>query len=219
MTGTIRIIIADDHTVVRQGLRIMLEPKPEYRLIGDARNGKELLELVANQQPDLIILDLLMPLMDGAEAIRIIRSQFPDIKILVLTSYSEESMVMKTMRSGANGYILKETSPEELIQAINAVMRGEMWIYPNLMTDLLASLIHPENRASELDILTKRERQVVALVARGLSNPDIAASQGINESTVRFHLSNIYSKLGLQNRTQVALYALRTGLADLDQPD
>ena len=128
-------------------------------------------------------------------------------------------MVMKTMRSGANGYILKETSPEELIQAINAVMRGEMWIYPNLMTDLLASLIHPENRASELDILTKRERQVVALVARGLSNPDIAASQGINESTVRFHLSNIYSKLGLQNRTQVALYALRTGLADLDQPD
>jgi len=216
MKNSTRIIIADDHTVVRQGLRIMLEPKPDYHLIGEARNGRELLKLVADQKPDLVILDLLMPLMDGIEAIRVIKSQFPGIRILVLTSYSEESMVMKTMRTGANGYILKESSPEELISAINAVMRGEMWIYPNLMTDILESLIHPEKHLSDLDKLTKKERQVVTLVAQGLSNTDIAAHQGINESTVRFHLSNIYSKLNLENRTQIALYALRTGLADLE---
>ena len=216
MKKGIRILIADDHTVVRQGLRIMLEPKQDFELIGEAKNGKDLIEKIKDLSPDLIILDLVMPVMDGIEVIQKIRSSSSDIKILVLTSFSDEKMVIKAMKSGANGYILKESSPEELIQAINSVMRGEMWIYPNLTPKILQSLIHPEKSRETSEKLTNKELEVVSQVALGKSNAEIASTQGINESTVRFHLSNIYAKLHLKNRTQVALYALREGISDLN---
>ena len=213
---SLKIMIADDHTVVRQGLRIMLEPKHDFHLVGEAINGKDLLDKIPKLKPELIILDLIMPVIGGIDIIRDIRKSYPHIKILILTSFSEEKMVINAIKSGANGYVLKESSPEELVQAIHAVMRGELWIYPNLTPGVLETLIHPEKKKSIAEQLTKKEREVVSLVSMGKSNVEIAKIQGVNEGTVRFHLSNIYTKLNLHNRTQVALFALREGITELD---
>ena len=216
MQKIIRVLIADDHTVVRQGLRIMLEPKSDFDLVGEADNGNDLIEKCRQLQPDIVILDLIMPKMDGIQAIRVISKQKYRPKILVLTSYSEEKKVIDALKAGANGYILKESSPEELIRAIHATMQGEMWIHPNLAPKVLEKLFHSgQNTFNDAD-LTKKENEVIKLVAKGKSNTEIAHDLSINESTVRFHMSNIFSKLGYKNRTQVALFALREGIATLD---
>jgi NarL family two-component system response regulator LiaR len=217
MAKKIRVLIADDHAVVRQGLRTMLAPKDTFELVGEAANGAELVQLCRQLQPDLVILDLIMPEMDGIEAIRQIRAQGIKTKMLVLSSFSEENKVIAALKAGANSYILKESSPEDLMRAIQATMQGEMWVYPNLALKALGQLIHPADDSAAENEFTRKELQVIKLIARGKTNLQIAQDLNVNESTVRFHLSNIFSKLGLKNRTQVALYALREGLATLEE--
>ena len=197
----------------------MLAPKSEFELIGEAANGRQLVDQSLRLQPDLIILDLIMPEMDGIEAIRQIKTRKIKAKILVLTSFSEESKVIAALKAGANAYVLKESSPEELLHAIQATMQGETWIYPNLAQKALEQLIHPNQEPDDDFGLTKKEMEVIRLIAKGKTNLQIAQNLGINESTVRFHLSNIFSKLDLKNRTQVALYALREGLTLLDEDE
>jgi len=213
----IRVVIADDHAVVRQGLRTMLAPKKEFVLSGEAVNGSQLIELCRQQHPDLIILDLIMPETGGIEAIRRIREFNNNVKILVLTSFSEQGNVVAALKAGANAYVLKESSPEELVLAIQAAMNGEMWIHPNLAVKALEELIHPAKENPAAVEFTRKELEVINLIAMGKTNVQIAEQLTITESTVRFHLSNILSKLGLKNRTQVALYALREGLTTLDE--
>jgi len=215
MTNKIRILVADDHAVVRQGIRTMLEPKNEFELVGEAINGKDVINKCVKLKPNLVIMDLLMPMMGGIKAIEEIRHKNIKTQILVLTSYPEEEKVISALKAGANGYILKDSSPAELVQAIHATIRGEMYIYPNLAPRVLEKLIHPEWESPGVLKLTKKEIEVIRLVAKGMSNIEIAHDLIINESTVRFHMNNILSKLGLENRTQVALFALRKGISPL----
>jgi NarL family two-component system response regulator LiaR len=217
MANKIRIMIVDDHAVVRQGLRTMLEPKGEYEVVGEATNGIELIQLCRTLQPDLIILDLIMPELGGIEAIQQIKKCSSKSKILVLTSFSEEGKVIAALKAGANAYVLKESSPEELLHAIQAVVKGETWIYPNLAKKALEQLIHPTQTSTEEIELTRKELEVIKLIAKGKTNSQIAQDLCVSESTVRFHLSNIFSKLDLKNRTQVALFALREGLTTLEE--
>lgn len=217
MNKKIRVLIADDHAVVRQGLRTMLAPKNEFELVGEAANGLQVVDLCRQLQPDLVILDLIMPELGGEEAIQQIRALGIKSKILVLTSFPDESKVIAALKAGANAYVLKESSPEELLRAIQAAMKGEIWIYPNLAVKALEQLIHPPHESADEVDLTRKEMEVIRLIAKGKTNLQIARDLNINESTVRFHLSNIFSKLGLKNRTQVALYALREGLTSLEE--
>ncbi len=207
MNKKTRVLIADDHAVVRQGLSTMLAPKSEFELIGEAANGRQLVDQSLRLQPDLIILDLIMPEMDGIEAIRQIKTRKIKAKILVLTSFSEESKVIAALKAGANAYVLKESSPEELLHAIQATMQGETWIYPNLAQKALEQLIHPNQGPDDDFGLTKKEMEVIRLIAKGKTNLQIAQNLGINESTVRFHLSNIFSKLDLSNMYFLLLFS------------
>ena len=217
MANKIRVLIVDDHAVVRQGLRTMLEPKGEFELIGEATNGIELIQLSRDLQPDLIILDLIMPELGGIEAIQQIKKCSVKSKILVLTSFSEEGKVIAALKAGASAYVLKESSPEELLHAIHVVLKGETWIYPNLAKKALEQLIHPTQESTDEIELTRKELEVIKLIAKGKTNFQIAQDLCVSESTVRFHLSNIFSKLDLKNRTQVALFALREGLTTLEE--
>ena len=216
MALKIRILIADDHAVVRQGIRTMLEPKQDFEVVGEALNGKEVVEKCLQLQPDLVILDLLMPIMDGIQAIKEMKKEKSKTKILVLTSYPEEEKVIAALKAGATGYILKNSSPSELIQAIWATHQGKMWMPPDLAPKVLEKLVHPDQHSSEEIPLTKRELDVLKLVAKGISNNEIASTLCIDEGTVRFHMNNILSKLGLENRTQVAIYALKKGIVPFD---
>jgi len=166
MAKKIRILIADDHAVVRQGIRTMLEPKDDFELVGEAANGKDVVRKCLELEPDLVILDLLMPVMDGIQAIEAMKLQDSNAQILVLTSYPEEEKVIAALKAGANGYILKESSPEELIQAIRATMQGEMWVYPNLAPKVLERLIHPDRESSSVSTLTKKEIDYVVEVIK-----------------------------------------------------
>ncbi|MCX6082310.1 MAG: response regulator transcription factor [Chloroflexi bacterium] len=215
MSDRIRILIADDHTIVREGLRTMLKPKPDMDLIGEATDGAEAVEKAAELRPDVILMDLLMPRKSGLDAIREIIQANPAIHILVLTSFSEEDRVIEAIKAGSKGYVLKDSSPQELIQAIRDVHAGKLFLFPGMTDRIIQKLIQPEQSAIANDDLTEREVEVLRLVAQGLSNQDIADRLKIGEGTARFHVNNILTKLGLSNRTQAALYALRKGLASL----
>jgi NarL family two-component system response regulator LiaR len=213
---TIRILIADDHAVVRRGLHSLIDITPGMEVVGEAADGVETVLQARNLQPDVILLDLVMPRKGGVEAIGDIKRENPDARILVLTSFDEDDKVFPAIKAGAQGYLLKDSSPEALLQAIRAVCRGEASLHPAIARKLIREL----NRLSDLppteEPLTGREVDVLKLVARGLSNQEIAGTLVISEGTVRIHISNILGKLHLANRTQAALYALREGLASLD---
>lgn len=215
MTKPIRILIADDHTVVREGIRTMLEPKPDMEFVAEAVDGLEAIEKCQLYQPDVVLIDLVMPRMNGQEAIQKILEQNPETKILVLTSFSEEATVIKALQAGAKGYLLKDSSPQDLVQAIYRVNDGEMWVYPQMMGKVLSKLIRPATEETSEDHITEREMEVLKLIATGMSNQEIALELHISEGTVRFHVTNLLSKLELANRTQLALYALRNGMATL----
>ena len=215
MTKPIRILIADDHTVVREGIRTMLEPKPDMLVVAEAVDGLDAIEKSENCQPDVVLIDLVMPRMTGHEAIPKILEQNPETKILVLTSFSEEATVIKAIQAGAKGYLLKDSSPQDLVQSIRRVYAGELWVHPQMMSKVLSKLIQPSKCESAKINITEREMDVLKLVATGMSNQEIAQALHISEGTVRFHVTNLLSKLELSNRTQLALYALRNGLASL----
>jgi len=216
MTEQIRILIADDHAIVRHGLRALFATQPDLELVGEAADGVEAVQQAAALQPDVILLDLAMPRKTGLEALADIKRADPNARILILTSFAEDDQVFPAIKAGALGYLLKDTSPRELLQAIRDVYRGEVSLHPTIARKLVDELKRPADLPPTDEPLTEREAQVLALVARGLSNQEIADTLVISERTVRTHISNILGKLHLANRLQAALYALREGLADIN---
>lgn len=215
MSDSIRILVADDHVVVRQGLRAFISTEPGLEVVGEGKDGVEAVELAATLHPDVILLDLLMPRMGGIEAIEAIKRNDPEARILVITSFDDDERVFPAIKAGALGYLLKDSSPQELIHAIYNVYHGEVTLHPTIALKVIRELREPPDLPPTDDPLTEREVDVLKLVAQGLSNQEIAESLVISERTVGTHVSNILNKLHLANRTQAALYALREGLADL----
>jgi two-component system, NarL family, response regulator LiaR len=209
----IRILLADDHTVVRQGLKMFLELDGELKVVGEAENGEQAVQMAASNKPDVILMDLLMPVMDGIEATKIIREKFPDIEIIALTSVLDDASVMGAMRAGAIGYLLKDTKAEELCQAIKAAAVGQVQLSPQVASRLMREVQAPESPEK----LTERETEVLCLLALGRANKEIAQELVISEKTVKTHVSSILAKLGVPSRTQAALHAVRIGLVSLQE--
>jgi NarL family two-component system response regulator LiaR len=215
--GRIRVFIADDHAIVRKGIRAVLEIVPDIEVVGEAENGRDAVYRVEELEPDVILMDLVMPEMDGIEAIRRIREHQPEARILVLTTFAGEDKIFPAIKAGALGYHLKDSRPEELARAIRQVHRGESSLHPIIARKVLEELSRPSSRPPTPDPLTQREVEVLRLVAQGLENWEIATKLVITEATVRTHVSNITGKLHVASRTQAALYALREGIASLDE--
>ncbi len=218
MNETIRVLIADDHTVMRGGLIALLEDVDGIEVVGEAADGQEAILKTRAMKPDVILMDLAMPRKTGIEAIEEIKHENPNARIVVLTSYSDDDKVFAAIKAGALGYLLKETSTADLVQAIRDVYHGESSLHPAIARKLIRELNKPASLPPSDEPLTERELDVLIHVARGLSNQDIADKLIISERTVRTHVSNILSKLHLANRTQAALYALKGGLTSLDEP-
>jgi DNA-binding NarL/FixJ family response regulator len=208
----IRVLLVDDHTVVRQGLRMVLSLEDDLEVVGEAANGREALERGAELHPQVVLMDLLMPVMNGVDAIRAIKQRYPDIEIVALTSVLEDRLVIDAVEAGAAAYLLKETGPETLFEAIHAASRGEVRLDPKAQKRLVREVRTPEMRES----LTARETETLRLVARGMTNREVAAEMSVSEVTVKTHVSNILSKLNLHSRTQAALFALKEGLVGLE---
>ncbi|HWQ11221.1 MAG TPA: response regulator transcription factor [Roseiflexaceae bacterium] len=209
----IRILLADDHSVVRQGLRMFLALDPELEVIGEAADGAEALRAARELKPDVVLMDLLMPVMDGITAIGAIRRELPDVEVIALTSVLEDASVIGAVRAGAIGYLLKDTRADELCRAIKAAAQGQVQLSPQAAARLMREVRAPESP----EPLTERETEVLRLVAQGRANKEIASILTIGEKTVKTHVSNILAKLGVQSRTQAALYAVRVGLVSPDQ--
>ena len=203
MTDLIRILIADDHFVVRQGLASLLFPRTDMEVVGEAANGREAVDLARLLQPDVILMDMIMPELDGPEAIALIRQENPTARILVLTSFGDSKQVSAAIAAGALGYLLKDSSPDDLIHAIHSVYQGKL-VLPQ---DLALKLVQPRSAAAAVDPLTERETDVLRLLAQGQSNQEIAAGLNISANTVRSHVSIILMKLKVSNRTQAVLVA------------
>lgn len=216
MSEKIRILIADDHAIVREGLRALFATEPDLQLVAEATDGVEAVNKARAMKPDVILLDMMMPRKDGLEAISDIMKENPQARILVLTSFAEDEKVFPAIKAGALGYLLKDSSPQELLQAVQNVYRGEASLHPTIARKLMRELSQPPSLPRTTDPLTEREVEVLRLVAQGLSNDDIAEKLVVSERTVRTHVSHILDKLHLANRTQMALYAVREGIAKLD---
>ena len=214
---TIRVLIADDHAIVRKGIRALLATEPEIEVVGEAEDGEQAIAHTQQLAPDVVLMDLVMPGLDGLDATRQIVAQQPRTHILVLTSFAGDDKVFPAIKAGAQGYLLKDSGPEELVQAIQQVFRGESSLHPSIARKLLRELADPTPREPEVDALTEREIEVLQLVAEGHSNREISEQLTISEATVRTHVSNITAKLHVASRTQAALYALREGIASLDE--
>ena len=217
--SSIRVLIVDDHAIVRRGVQALLAEVEDVEVVGEASNGQEAVDLANVTQPDVIMMDLVMPVMDGVEAISRITAQHKKIRIIALTSFATDDKVFPAIKSGALGYILKDAEPEKLIDAIQQVYRGEPSLDPNIARKLLNEISRPSEKPMSPDPLTEREIEVLRLVAKGLSNHEIANRLSIAEVTTRTHVSHILSKLHLANRVQATLYALRQDIASLENAD
>ena len=213
----IRILICDDHAVVRAGLRALIEAKPDLELVGEAADGVEAVQKARELEPDVILMDLVMPRKGGVEAIGDITRENPEARILVLTSFSEDDQAFPAIKAGAMGYIIKDSLPEELLGAIRDIHQGQPYLHPSIARRLMQELGRAGGSPPLAEVLTEREIEVLKLVAQGQSNREIAELLTISEATVRTHVSNILAKLNLCSRTQAALYALREGLAPLHE--
>jgi NarL family two-component system response regulator LiaR len=209
----IRILIADDHEVVRNGLRVSLGVDPELEVVGEAADGAEAVRLAHRLRPDVVIMDLLMPEMDGITATELIRRELPDTEVVALTSVLEDASVVGAVRAGAIGYLLKDTRASDLRRAIKAAAAGQVQLSPSAAARLMREVKAPERP----ETLSERELDVLRLLARGLANKEIARDLGIAEKTVKTHVSSILGKLGVQSRTQAALYAGRVGVVPINQ--
>jgi NarL family two-component system response regulator LiaR len=225
MTETIRVLLVDDHAIVRDGIRAVLTTEPGIQVVGEAADGREAVHQAERLQPDVLLMDLVMPGMDGLTAIRRIVARRPEARILVLTSFATDDKVFPAIRAGAMGYLLKDCDAEELVLAIRQVHRGQSSLHPRIarlvLDEVSGSRATPAQAGgpAAIEPLTARELDVLKRVARGKSNREIADELVIAEGTVRTHVSNILNKLHLASRTQATLYALREGLASLDEAD
>jgi NarL family two-component system response regulator LiaR len=215
MSTKIRVLIADDHAVVRKGLRMLLSSEPDIELVDEAADGIEAVLKTRALQPDVILLDMLMPRLDGLGAIQQIKQENPAARIVVLTSFAEDDKLFPAIKAGALGYLLKDSSPEQLVLALRDVYNGKSSLDPSIALKLIRELNRPSNQPPTSDPLSERELEVLKLVAQGRTNLEIADTLVISERTVGNHIGSILSKLHLANRTQAALYALRAGLATL----
>ena len=218
----IRVLLVDDHAVVRQGLRMFIEMQPDMEVLAEGVNGSEAVELSSQLDPDVILLDLIMPQMDGVEATRRIMAQNPNSRVLILTSFGEDDKVFPAIRAGAQGYLLKDVQPRDLVQAIRGIHQGKAQLHPDVARRLMRAVsADPESREpaslpKEVQGLTEREREVLELIARGWTNREIAESMVISEKTVKTHVSNLLEKLNLEDRTRAAIWALKHGLGPQD---
>jgi len=219
MSDTIRILIADDHAIVREGLRALISTEPGMQLVGEASDGEMAVHLYQLLRPDVILVDLMMPKKDGITAIQEIKLVDPQARIVILTSFAEDSKIFPAIKAGAMGYILKDSSPHELLQAIREVQRGESFLHPIVARKVLRQLNQPTEQEEESKLLSERELEVLGLIAKGLTNQDIASQLFISERTVRNHVGSILNKLNLENRTQAALYAIQHDLIKPDRPN
>jgi NarL family two-component system response regulator LiaR len=216
MTSPIRVLIADDHAILRKGIRALLGTEPDIEVVGETADGLETVAQAKTLHPDVILMDLVMPKMDGIEATRQITAEQPGVRILVLTSFAADDKVFPAIKAGALGYILKDSGPAELVQGIHQVYQGQPSLEPSIALKMLQELSYPPQRPPTPEPLSEREMEVLRLLAQGKSNREIAEQLVITELTVRTHVSNILGKLHLASRTQAALYALKEGLASLD---
>jgi NarL family two-component system response regulator LiaR len=215
----IKVLIVDDHQVVRQGLRTFLELQPDIHVLGEASDGQTAVEMVSRLQPDIVLMDLVMPRLDGISATRKIKALGSSVKVIALTSFAEDDKVFPAIQAGASSYLLKDVSPDELVEAILAAHRGEARLHPEIVRKLMEQVAQQASqpRQNVPDDLTARELEVVRLVAQGNSNHEIAQVLVISEKTVKTHISNILGKLHLDDRTQLAIYAINHGLMDQDK--
>jgi NarL family two-component system response regulator LiaR len=209
----ITVVIVDDHTIVRQGLRTYLELQPDVLVVGEAANGSEAMALVKDNLPDIVLMDLVMPVMDGVDATRAITAMSPSTRVIVLTSFSEDEKVFASIKAGAQGYLMKDVLPGDLLAAIRTVNRGEAQLDPEIARKVMQEFANPQPVAPKHD-LTERELEVLRLIAQGKSNKDISEDLVLSEKTVKTHVSNILQKLHLSDRTQAAVFALRQKIVD-----
>src|SRR6478672_5930844 len=212
-TDKITILIVDDHAIVRQGLRTYLDLQPDMLVVGEASDGRQAIEMARDCVPDIVLMDLVMPNMDGVEATRVVTSVSPSTRVIVLTSFSEDEQVFASIKAGAQGYLMKDVLPQELVRAIRTVHRGEAQLDPEIARKLMHEFSNPQPAAPKHD-LTERELEVLRLISLGKSNKEIAEELVLSEKTVKTHVSNILQKLHLSDRTQAAVYALRQKIVD-----
>ncbi len=215
MARPIRVLIVDDHAVVRQGLKAFLRTQDDIEVVGEAADGEEAVRQAGELAPDVVLMDLVMPVRDGVEATKSILGENASTKVIVLTSFDEDERVVAAVRAGAAGYLLKDVAPGDLSDGIRAVFAGQGLLHPRVAGKLMRELAEPARPRALHDSLTRRERDVLQHLARGMSNKEIARELGVAEKTVKTHVSNILQKLGLADRTQAALYAVRERLVDL----
>lgn len=212
----IRVLLADDQTIVRKGMHALLDMIDGLEVVGEASDGREAALLAAELKPDVVLMDLLMPECDGVEATHRICAADPHIPVIILTGIGTEDKLLAAVRAGALGYLRKDADTEALTQAVRQVARGGAWLPPDLTRRVLNELSHPASAPALPDPLTDRERQVLKLLAQGRTNAEMAGEMFVSEVTIRTHISHIHDKLGVENRVQAALYALRTGIAELE---
>ena len=211
----IKVLIVDDHTVVRDGLMTMLGREEDFTVVGEAQNGLDAVERARELQPNVILMDLRMPEMDGVEAMRRIRDQDPEVKFIVLTTFDSDEYIFDAIEAGAKGYLLKDASREDLFQAVRAVHRGESLITPAVTARILDRFTQLSRQASPTDLLSEREVEVLQLISRGAANKEIGASLSISESTVKTHVANIFNKVEVNDRTDAVTQALQRGIIKL----
>ncbi|HEX4211964.1 MAG TPA: response regulator transcription factor [Candidatus Dormibacteraeota bacterium] len=215
----IRVLVADDQTVVREGLRTLLSLLPDIEVVATAADGEQALELSRRHRPDVILMDLRMPRVDGVEATRLVRAELPETQVVVLTTYADDESIMGALQAGARGYLTKDAGAEEIRRAIEAVTAGDALMEPAVQARLLDALARgPQPAAPSAaalpDGLTRREAEVLSLIAQGLSNQEIAGRLFVSEATVKTHINNLFSKTGVRDRAQAVAYAYRHGLSD-----
>jgi NarL family two-component system response regulator LiaR len=215
----IRVLVADDHAVVREGLRTFLALQDGIEVVGEAADGEAAVREAERLRPDVVLMDLVMPRLDGVGAMRELRHRLPGCRAIVLTSYADDDRILPAIQAGAAGYLLKNVEPRELARAVRAAHAGEAVLDPSVAARVVSALAHPEPPAPRDEQLTPREREVLALIARGMANKRIARELGVSEKTVKAHVGHVLAKLGVTDRTQAALHAVRAGLvADAGPP-
>ena len=215
----IKVLLAEDHTIVRKGIRSLLDADADIEVVGEAENGREAVEKTETLSPDIVVMDHTMPLLNGLEATRQIRQRFPDVNVLILTMHTNEEYIFQFLRAGASGYLVKQTAPNELVAAINAIHAGESFLSPAIHKTVIDEYLRQGaavGKGDSLDTLTDREREVLQLLAEGFSNREIGEQLHISIKTVSVHRTNLMHKLDMHSVTELTKYAIRKGIIDLD---